>query len=211
MLGIKKIRLFDGDVNASHKCYVILVKHGFEVTICHSPEAAIVGAVTITTCTADKRNATILSDKMITGAVHINAIGGDCPGKTEIDKKLLLRGEVFVEYAEQTRVEGDIQPLPADFPVVQMHKVINGQLPGRTSSDQVTIFDGVGFAIEDFSALRYVHQLMAQYRTVNELELIATPDDPRNLFGLIDSQPVTSLKTISLRKNVILRLRRQWL
>lgn len=198
VLGINKIRLFDVDTGASHKCHNNLHKQGFDVTICSSPEAAISGADIITTCTADKRNATILTDNMITTGVHINAIGGDCPGKTELDKTLLLRSKVFVEYEEQTRIEGDIQQLSPDFAVLEMHKIINGQLPRRTSAEQVTIFDGVGFAIEDFSTLRYVNQLMTQYMPIKELQLIATPDDPRNLFGLFDKQNITQLKAVSL-------------
>ena len=91
---------------------------------------------------------------------------------------------VFVEYQEQTRIEGDIQQLSRDFSVTEMHRVINGEAKGRTSPAQLIIFDGVGFAIEDFSALRYVYQLMTQHLPLKELELIATPKDPRNLFGL---------------------------
>ena len=61
---------------------------------------------------------------------------------------------------------------------------MNEQANGRTSGSQLTIFDGVGFAVEDFSALRYVYQLMKQHMPTKELELIATPENPRDLFSL---------------------------
>ena len=56
------------------------------LTACRNPEAAIKGAQIITTCTADKQCATILTDNMVGAGVHINAIGGDCPGKTELHR-----------------------------------------------------------------------------------------------------------------------------
>jgi ornithine cyclodeaminase len=49
----------------------------------------------------------------------------------------------------------------------------------------VTLFDGVGFAIEDFSALRYVHRKIKDTPFYIDLDLVADPDDPRDLFGMI--------------------------
>jgi ornithine cyclodeaminase len=46
--------------------------------------------------------------------------------------------------------------------VIELWQVMAGQTPGRTSADQVTLFDSVGFAIEDFSALRYVRSKLAE-------------------------------------------------
>ncbi len=83
------------------------------------------GADVITTCTADKQNATILTDNMVGAGVHINAVGGDCPGKTELHKDILLRSEIFVEYPPQTRIEGEIQQLAPDHPVTELWRVIS--------------------------------------------------------------------------------------
>lgn len=93
---------------------------------------------------------------MVGAGVHINAIGGDCPGKTELHRDILLRAETFVEYPPQTRIEGEIQQMDPDYPVTELWKVINGQVRGRLDDRQITLFDSVGFAIEDFSALRYI-------------------------------------------------------
>ena len=69
---------------------------------------------------------------------------------------VLRQGRVFVEYTPQTRVEGDIQQLPADFAVTDLWEVLAGHRPGRTRNEEVTVFDSVGFALEDFSALRFM-------------------------------------------------------
>ncbi len=89
---------------------------GLEMVTCQSAEAAMEGAQIVTTCTADKQYATILTDNMVGNGVHINAIGGDCPGKTELAPAILHRSSIFMEYPEQTRMEGEIQQLDPDNP-----------------------------------------------------------------------------------------------
>jgi ornithine cyclodeaminase len=183
--GITDVRLYDIDPAATHKAARNLAGHGLTVVQCDSAQDAIEGAQIITTCTADKQCATILSDNMVGAGVHINAIGGDCPGKTELHADILKRSDIFVEYPPQTRIEGELQALPDDHPVQEVWEVIAGQRRGRTSANQITLFDGVGFAIEDFAALRYILDKAAGTQFVQQLDMIADPDDPRDLFGML--------------------------
>jgi len=183
--GIRHLRLYDIDANATEKVAYNLADSGLSITTCGTAEEAVQGAEIITTCTADKQYATILTDNMVGTGVHINAIGGDCPGKTELHRDILARSDVFVEYPPQTRVEGEIQQMADDFPVTEMWQVINGDAPGRTSRDQITLFDGVGFAVEDFSALRYVRRKLEEYGLCQQLDMLADPDDPRDLYGML--------------------------
>ncbi|MFB2532697.1 ornithine cyclodeaminase [Paracoccus sp. p4-l81] len=184
--GITEVRLWDIDPSATAKCAANLAGRGLVVTPCDSAEQAIQGAQIITTCTADKAYATILSDNMVGAGVHLNAIGGDCPGKTELAPGILHRADIFVEYPPQTRVEGEIQQLPDDHPVTEFWQVLTGAAPGRRDAAQITLFDGVGFAIEDFSALCYLRALIeADPARAAMIDLIADPDDPRDLFGMV--------------------------
>ena len=182
--GIEAVRLYDIDPKASRKCAENLQSSGLEVTLCGSAQDALLGADIVTTCTADKQYATILTDNMVGSGVHINAIGGDCPGKTELHPDILRRSAIFVEYPEQTRIEGEIQQLAPDHPVTELWKVISKAEPGRTSSDQITLFDSVGFAVEDFSALRMIKRCLSGTDFYIELDLLADPDEPKDLFGM---------------------------
>ena len=183
--GITEVRLFDIDGDATQKCIANLAGYGFKLVYCTTPEEAILGADIITTVTADKQYATILTDNMVGAGVHLNAVGGDCPGKTELHCNILLRSEIFVEYSPQTRVEGEIQQLAPDHPVTELWQVITGAVPGRTEARQITLFDSVGFAVEDFSALRYVLHKIKETGLYDNLDMIADPDDPRDLFGML--------------------------
>lgn len=185
ILGITSIRVWDTDPAAMEKFVRNVEPLGFEVVVATSARDAVRGADIVTTCTADKANATILTADMIEPGMHVNAIGGDCPGKTELEAAVLRRADVFIEFPPQTRVEGEIQQLEADSPVTEIWQVLAGQKPGRTSADQVTVFDSVGFAIEDFSALRYVRDAVEGTRFFEEVDLIADPTDPKDLFGLV--------------------------
>ena len=185
LAGIDRLRLYDIDASASQRCARNLAGMGFDITLCRSGQDAVEGADIITTVTADKNFATILTDNMVGPGVHINGVGGDCPGKTELHKDILLRADIFVEFAPQTRIEGEIQQLPPDYPVTELWPVMTGAAPGRTSPQQVTLFDSVGFAVEDFSALRYVRDQLPATGLYQELDLLADPDEPRDLFGML--------------------------
>ena len=185
MCGIDAVRLYDIDPLASRKAARNLAGSGLKVTVCKSAENATLGAHIVTTCTADKSHATILTDNMIGAGIHINAIGGDCVGKTELHRDILLRSDIFVEYPPQTRVEGEIQQLPPNHPVTELWRVMTGAAPGRRDADQITLFDSVGFATEDFSALRWMRDQLDRVGHFTKLDLLADPDDPRDLYGML--------------------------
>ena len=185
LLGVRTLRVFDIDPAAEAKFIRNLGNRGFSITRTASIADAVAGADIITTATADKRRATILKGAMIRPGVHINGIGGDCPGKTELDPDILSRADVFVEYEPQTRIEGEIQQMDPDFPVTELWRVVAGLAPGRGAASQITLFDSVGFAIEDFSALRFLRDRVQGTKHVSTLDLVPAPHDPRDLFGLI--------------------------
>ena len=188
LLGITTLRLFDTDPAATAKLQANLQGTGLRTVACASTAEAVRGADIVTTVTADKTNATILTPDMLAPGMHINAVGGDCPGKTELHADVLRQAEVFVEYAPQTRIEGDIQQLPPDFAVTELWQVLAGQHGGRASDAAVTVFDSVGFALEDFSALRFLRDAAAELGMGQPIELIPQLSDPKNLFGLLHTR-----------------------
>ncbi|HWK72689.1 MAG TPA: ornithine cyclodeaminase [Povalibacter sp.] len=189
MLGIRELRLYDTDPRATAKLernLAAMQLPGLRVVRCGSVAEAVRGADIVTTVTADKRNATILTPEMIEPGMHLNAVGGDCPGKTELHIDILHRPDarVVVEYEPQSRIEGEIQQVEASFAVTEFTDVLAGKASGRASDAEVTIFDSVGFALEDFSALRYLYRLHREQRgSHQQIDLVPDLDDPKNLFG----------------------------
>jgi ornithine cyclodeaminase len=185
ILGIEALRVYDVDPQAARKFSANLAGSGVEIVRTASANEAVIGADIITTVTADKTRATILTDNMVGAGVHINALGGDCPGKTELHRDILLRSDIFVEFAPQTRIEGEIQQLDEGHPVTELWEVITGRTAGRASPDRITLFDSVGFAVEDFSTLCFLRDLVKGTPYFEDIDLIAEPADPKNLFALL--------------------------
>jgi ornithine cyclodeaminase len=148
------------------------------------------GADIVTTATADKRNATIVTPDMLAPGMHLNAVGGDCPGKTELHPDVLRQASVFVEYEPQTRIEGDLQQMPAEFAVTELWRVLTGQAMGRRDAAQITVFDSVGFALEDFAALRLISEMAGELDLGEQIELLPQMSDPRDLFAQLQPAPV---------------------
>jgi ornithine cyclodeaminase len=198
LLGIRELRVYDVDSKATSKLdrnLALLQLAGLRLIRCSSAAEAARGADIVTTVTADKRNAVILTPDMIRPGMHINALGGDCPGKTELHADILRRPDarVFVEYEPQSRIEGEIQQLEPTFPVTELSAVLSGKAAGRGSASDVTIFDSVGFALEDFSALRYLHKLhRAKSSARDSIDLVPDLSDPKNLFAGIASRVVAA-------------------
>ena len=195
LVGIQEIRLFDVDARATAKLLRNLQGNpeaaGLRLVVCDSTAQAVRGSDIITTVTADKTNATIITPDMLEPGMHINGVGGDCPGKTEVHAQVLRAAKVFVEYEPQTRIEGDLQQMEASFPVTELWQVLSGAQPGREHAQQVTFFDSVGFAMEDFSALRYVHDLAQSLRIGAGIPLIPALADPKDLYQLIQPAPAS--------------------
>lgn len=181
LLGIEEIRVYDPDPRAVDKFMANAGGFGMTLVRAASAKAAVAGADIVTVCTAVKGRVAVIDSAMLSPGTHINAIGGDCPGKTELAADILGVGKYFTEFTPQTRVEGEIQQAPADYPVAELWEVLAGVKDGRTSAADITVFDSVGFAVEDFSALRLVHDLTAERRHL--VDLIPELADPKNLYG----------------------------
>jgi ornithine cyclodeaminase len=202
LVGIRSLRLYDTDPQATAKLMrnlSMLRLPDLNVTRCASTAEAVHGADIVTTATADKRNATILTPDMIAPGMHLNAVGGDCPGKTELHADILRMRDmrIVVEFEPQARIEGEIQQLEAAaggaaVPVTELADVLRARRPGRTDDREITLFDSVGFALNDFSALRYLRRLNAEQPDGGlRIDLIPELDDPKDLFaGLSQRAPV---------------------
>jgi ornithine cyclodeaminase len=190
MLGIRELRVFDVDPLATAKLErnirAMPWLADLRITRTSSSAEACKGADIVTTVTADKRKAVILTPPMVKPGMHLNAVGGDCPGKTELHGDVLRMPDVrvIVEYEPQSRVEGEVQQMAPDFPVIEFAEIARGTQTGRRSAQDITVFDSVGFALEDYSALRFLHTLLQEQKSLRrDIDLVPQLNDPKDLFG----------------------------
>lgn len=199
VLGIKEIRCYDTDLDATAKFIENLsdVKT-LKITQCSSTKEACKGADIITTVTADKKFATIITPDMIEKGMFINGVGGDCPGKTELHEDVVKNASVFVEFEPQSRIEGEIQHMSEDFKVTELWNLIKAKKYGRVSEDEVIVFDSVGFALEDYSALRMFYDLSKEKNIGEFIEIVPEMENPKDLFGLTkDGKGIVRLRGVA--------------
>ncbi|KFL36244.1 ornithine cyclodeaminase [Arenimonas donghaensis] len=196
LLGIQEVRVYDVDPAATDKLVRNLAAAAPELRVVRSTGVAqaVRGADIVTTVTADKANADILTPEMIEPGMHLNAVGGDCPGKTELATEVVANASVFVEFEPQSRIEGEVQQMPANSPVTELWRVLTMQAAGRRNIAEVTLFDSVGFALEDYSALRLVRDCAKEMGLGREASLIPALADPKNLFGELAAAPQAARK-----------------
>jgi ornithine cyclodeaminase len=198
LVGVREVRLYDTDSNATAKLIRNLARMqlaDLTVVRCHSAAEAVIGVDIVTTVTADKCNATILTPEMVKPGMHLNAVGGDCPGKTELHVDILRSSaaRIVVEFEPQARIEGEIQQLKGQLAITELADVLTGERPGRLTDGDVTIFDSVGFALNDFSALRYLRRLNADHPQGGQsIDLIPDLEDPKDLFAGLSGKKARS-------------------
>ena len=182
---IEKTYCFDIDPKAMEKTKDNLSKYDIDLVLCSEMKEVFVECDILTTATAVKKDNVLFGSGEVSDGTHLNALGGDCPGKTELPDDLVRKAAVCVELMEQSQIEGEIQILKDTSNVFELQEVIRGKHPGRASSDQITLFDSVGFAIEDFSTLMVVNDLCIEHSLGEDIDLIPAPSDPKNLFAEI--------------------------
>jgi ornithine cyclodeaminase len=187
---IKEVRYFDTDPLAMDKFQINFSNAGtVNFVRCADAEEAVRGADIITTCTACKAHVDVIKSAWVTSGTHINGIGGDAPGKTELDFNILDRSRIVVEYFDQSILEGEIQRYSKEEAKKKVHaelyELVIGKKKGRESKFDITLFDSVGIGLEDYSVLRLTYELSEKYGIGEEMGLVPDLENPKNLISLI--------------------------
>lgn len=185
VLPIDTIFIYDKDPLAMQKYSENLDMVFNKITQCTSANEAVSQADIIITATADICNACLFTSHDIKPGTHIHAMGGDSPGKTELDTELLKNSKLIVEYTEQSLVEGEIQQLDARHIYAELWEIISQKKSGRDNDTEITVFDSVGFALEDLSTLKMVYKLAHELNIGKAINLIPDLKNPKNLYSLI--------------------------
>jgi len=187
--GITEVRYFDADPKAMDKFERNMKGITLKLMRCQDAEEAVKGADIITVCTACKAHVDVIKDAWVRPGMHINALGGDTVGKTELEISIIPRCRVVVEYFDQSFVEGEIQRFSVDevrkLVLCELEKLVTGEKPGRETVDEITLFDSVGIGLEDYSTLRLTYDLAERYGIGEERDFVPAPEDPKDLFSVI--------------------------
>ena len=116
-----------------------------------------------------------LMDAHVSAGTHVACMGTDTKGKQEVEAALLARATVFTDEVAQSVSIGEAQHAIADglineSDIVQIGAVINGAHPGRSSEEEITLFDGTGVGLQDLAVASSVVDLAIEQGIAIEVD-----------------------------------------
>ena len=204
LVGIRTLRVYDVDTRATDKLVRNLQGQGLDVIVCASTAEAVRGGDIVTTITADKQRATIITPRDGRARHALQWRRRRLPRQDRVACRRAAR----CERLRRVRATDAHRGGPAaDAGRLRSHRAVAravGPGRGRTNDAQVTVFDSVGFAIEDYSALHFLHDTARELGIGDVIRLVPQMNDPKDLFGTIPSDndlqrapALSSIATIS--------------
>lgn len=137
-------------------------RFGATVSVALSAEAAVQGADIV--CTTTSSRVPVLFGEWLAPGTHVNAVGASLATARELDTAAVVRSRLFVDRRESAMAEAGDFLMPRDEGVIgnehivgELGDVVLGNVPGRQSADQVTLFKSLGLAIEDIASARLIY------------------------------------------------------
>lgn len=162
MPNIEEVRITDLFYEQSEKCAAEMRQIGIPASPCKELKDVVVDADIIITATPSKKPI-IMNDWVAKGA-HINAIGADAPGKQELDPYILKRAKIIVDDFEQAVHSGEVN-VPISTGMLkrteihaEIGDIVTGKKKGRTSRDDITVFNATGLGILDIATSWLVYK-----------------------------------------------------
>ncbi len=174
---LDSVRVFGRDPQRRESfCAEMSARLGIPVQPVASPSEAVRGADVVNTATTSAKP--VLDGNDVAEGAHINAIGANHSHKRELDDTAVSRANIiFVDSIAQSQQEaGDLiipfAPNPKRWESIhELHQLIGGQLPGRTSDSQITLFKSNGIASWDLAVAEKIYFLAKQKNLGRELPL----------------------------------------
>ena len=165
---IRYIKIYSpSGTSASRLKQEVEAQLGSTIEVANSAEEAVRGADLIVTATTAKQP--ILPAEWLKPGAHINAVGSHRPDLRELDGTTMARSKVFVDSREAIMAEcGDVllalaeKSITADHVQTEIGEVLAGLKPGRSRTEEVTLYKSVGIAIQDVATAQLVYQKALQ-------------------------------------------------
>jgi len=163
---IQTVRIVDPlGVEKARSCAAEMEREmpGMKIRAVESAEEAVRGADVIVTTTPS--TAPLVQNEWIGPGMHITAIGADAPGKQELDPLILKRARVVVDRLSQCRLIGETQHalrcgyIREGDVYAEIGEITAGLKPGRSSEEEITLFDSTGVAVQDIATANLVYRI----------------------------------------------------
>jgi ornithine cyclodeaminase len=183
---IEGVSVYDQDVSVTQTFRDRVNFMGLEIMPVDAPglPRLVEQADILVTCTSvDIGAGPVFADTGLKPWVHVNSIGADFPGKTEIPLSLLRRSLVVPDFPEQARKEGECQQLAETEIGPSLVEVVQHPERYATARERSTVFDSTGWALEDHIALEMLVTYAEELGLGTWVSVESTADDPRDPYA----------------------------
>ena len=161
---LTEVRVADFDSERARRfAQTAAQSHPFPVRAVATPEEAVRGADIIVTVTTSSEP--VVRWEWVKAGAHINAVGSCTPQAREIDGATMAGASLFVDRREATFAEAGDYLLAATEGLVgpesirgELGEVLTGFADGRTSEEEVTLFEALGLAVEDLACAAFLYR-----------------------------------------------------
>lgn len=190
---VERVMVFDIDPETSHSFSERAGFMGVSVEVCSRAELGqLVQSVDIL-CTATSNevgSSAVFPDVIGTKPwLHVNAVGSDFPGKTEVPLSFLQRSVVVPDFPEQALAEGECQQLDAAQIGPSLVDVVKRPSAYTQLASTTTVFDSTGWALEDQIALQMMMDYAAELKIGRFLQIESVSADPKDPFQFLKGRP----------------------
>jgi len=178
---IRKVYAYDTDRDASISFKKTVEKmFGIEVIIADEEVTSRESDILITVTCKEKNTPPVVLSKWVKNGTHINAVGGDSPNKVELEKSLIERSKLVVDFKDQAVYEGEAQQVSQDRIHSDLAHVVSNNI--TRLDNEVTIFDSVGFAMEDLVTYKMIYDLAIKEKVGKRINIASRPKFIKNLY-----------------------------
>jgi L-lysine cyclodeaminase len=156
---------------------------GIEVVAADPQDILSTSDIVCTTTSVAVGAGPVLPDRGWKDGLHINAVGSDLIGKTELPRRLLEAALVCPDHRAQAVREGECQQLPASLVGPSLDELCARPEAFRDAIGRLTVFDSTGFALEDHSALDVFVEAAEEFGIGTELPFEFQPADPLDPYS----------------------------
>lgn len=159
---IERVYLFDPNTEAAEKLQAGLnTSHPeIEVELVGASDEGVAEADIVLTATTSP--VPTFSGSAVRPGTHINAIGAYTPDKREVDEQTVRMAYIAVDSYESAKTEAGDLVIPGVAADAELGEIVNGDKPGRTDDQQVTLFKSVGVAVQDAAAAGFIYRQAEQ-------------------------------------------------
>lgn len=184
---LKKVLIYDIDDStmSSFKDRVSMLNLNIEVIISDFNQIIETSDIVCTETSIDVGSGPLFEYASSKPHLHVNALGSDFPGKTELPLKLLQKSFVCPDFLEQAKIEGECQQLSPDEIGANWVEVLKDPTSHAHIKNKMSVFDSTGWALEDQVVLDLFLEIAKEFKIGLEVEIESVSEDAKNPYHFL--------------------------